>query len=120
MLLWFYQDRLLNVLFDYVTMIEIERGSLEARIIEVLLEVYPITTKELGQELSLSEKALDLALKRLQTKGIIDLEILPDKVYIRLLRRDFHFIGRRVTQRRPLKRSGGKKKGKDYNGFAYA
>ncbi len=100
-------------------MIEIERGSLEARIIEVLLEVYPITVEELREELSLSEKMLERGLKRLQTRGIIALEPLPDKVYIRLLRRDFHFIGRKVTQRRPLKRSGGKKKGKEYDGFAY-
>jgi DNA-binding transcriptional ArsR family regulator len=100
-------------------MIEIERGSLEARIIEVLLEVYPITVEELREEISLSEKMLERGLKRLQTRGIIALEPLSDKVYIRLLRRDFHFIGRKVTQRRPLKRSGGKKKGKEYDGFAY-
>ncbi len=100
-------------------MIEIERGSLEARIIEVLLEVYPITVKELKEELSLSEKMLERGVKRLQTRGIIELEPLPDKVYIRLIRRDFHFVGRKVTQRRPIKRSGGRKEGKEYNGFAY-
>lgn len=100
-------------------MIEIERGSLEARIIEVLLEVYPITTKELRRELSLSEKMLDKGLKRLQTHGIIQLDPLPDKVYIRLLRRDFHFIGRKATQRKPIKRTGRKKQKKDYDGFAY-
>lgn len=100
-------------------MIEIERGSLEARIIEVLLEVYPITVQELREELSLSEKMLERGLKRLQTRGIIGLEPLPDKVYVRLIRRDFHFIGRKVTQRKPLKRKGGKKKGKEYDGFAY-
>ncbi len=100
-------------------MIEIERGSVEARIIEVLLEVYPITTAQLKKEFSISERSLDRGLKRLQTRGIIALEPLPDKVYIRLLRRDFHFIGRKVTQRRPIKRSGGRKGGKDYDGFAY-
>ena len=100
-------------------MIEIERGSSEARIIEVLLEVYPITIEELRKELSLSEKMLERGIKRLQIKGIIELEPLPDKVYIRLLRRDFHFIGRKVTQRRPIKRSGGSNKGKEYDGVAY-
>jgi hypothetical protein len=100
-------------------MIEIERGSLEARILEVLLEVYPITTVELREELALSEKSLERGLKRLQTRGIIVLEVLPDKAYIRLLRRDFHFIGRKATQRKPIKRSGGRKGGKDYNGMAY-
>jgi len=81
-------------------MIEIERGSLEARIIEVLLEVYPITTKELRRELSLSEKMLDKGLKRLQTHGIIQL-------------------GRKATQRKPIKRTGRKKQQKDYESFAY-
>jgi len=100
-------------------MIELERGSLEARIIEVLLEVYPITVAELRKELSLSDKTIEMGLKRLLTKGIIALEPLPDKVYIRLLRRDFHFIGKKASQRKPIKRSGGKKKGKDYDGFAY-
>lgn len=100
-------------------MIEIERGSLEARIIEVLLEVYPITVKELRKELSISEKMLERGIKRLKIRGVIALEPLSDKVYIRLLRRDFHFIGRKATQRKPLKRSGGRKKGKEYDGFAY-
>jgi predicted ArsR family transcriptional regulator len=100
-------------------MMEIERGSLEARIIEILLDVYPITVKELKEELSLSEKMLERGIKRLQSRGIIELEPLSDKVYIRLIRRDFHFVGRKVTQRKPIKRSGGSKGGKEYDGFAY-
>lgn len=100
-------------------MIEIERGSIEARIIEVLLEVYPITKADLKKELSFSEKMLERGLKQLQTRGIISLEILPDKIYIRLLRMDFHFVGRKASQRRPIKRSGGKGQKKDYDGFAY-
>ncbi|UCG70737.1 MAG: Lrp/AsnC family transcriptional regulator [Thermoplasmata archaeon] len=100
-------------------MIEIERGSIEARIIEVLQEVYPISIKELQKELSISEKMLERGIKRLQTRGIITLEPLPDKTYIRLLRMDFHFVGRKATQRKPIKRKGGKKKGKDYDGMAY-
>ncbi len=100
-------------------MIEIERGSLEAKIIEVLLEVYPITTLELKKELSLSEKTLKRGLDRLQIRGIITLESLPDKVFIRLLRRDFHFVGRKASQRKAIKRSGGRKKQREYDGFAY-
>lgn len=100
-------------------MIEIERGSLDGRIIAVLLEVYPITVNELKEELSISEKMLERGLKRLQVRGIIALEPLSDKVFIRLQRRDFHFIGRKATQRKTLKRSGGKTRGKDYDGFAY-
>jgi len=101
-------------------MIEIERSSLEGRIITVLMEVYPITLQELKDELKLSEKSLERGIKRLQTRGIIELEILPDKVYIRLLRRDFKFIGRKASQRTAIKhRGGGKGKVKEYDGFAY-
>jgi predicted ArsR family transcriptional regulator len=100
-------------------MIEIERNSLEARIIEVLLEVYPITVGDLKKELSLSEKTLERGLARLQTRSIITLEPLSDKVFIRLLRRDFHFIGRKASQRKAIKRKGGKKGTKEYDGFAY-
>jgi hypothetical protein len=100
-------------------MIEVERGTLEARIIEILLEVYPITISDLRDELAISEKSLERGIKGLQSRGIIQLEPLPDKVFIRLLRRDFHFIGRKVTQRKPLKRSGKRSKGKDYDGYAY-
>lgn len=101
-------------------MIEIERSSLEGRIIDVLMEVYPITVKELRDELNISEKSLELGIKRLQTRGIIELETLPDKTYIRLIRRDFKFIGRKASQRTAIKRKGGGKgKTKDYEGYAY-
>ena len=100
-------------------MIEVERGTIEAKIIEVLLEVYPITVSDLQKELSISEKILQRGIKKLQVRGIIELEPLSDKEYIRLKRRDFHFIGRKVTQRKTLKRKGGRTKGRDYDGFAY-
>ncbi len=100
-------------------MIEVERGTIEAKILEVLLEVYPITVSDLQKELSISEKILQRGIKKLQVRGIIELEPLSDKEYIRLKRRDFHFIGRKVTQRKTLKRKGGRTKGRDYDGFAY-
>ncbi|UCF07363.1 MAG: HTH domain-containing protein [Thermoplasmata archaeon] len=101
-------------------MIEIERGTTEGRIIEVLLEVYPITFEELKKELGMSEAAVERGVKKLQARGIIELEPLPDKVYIRLLRRDFHFMGRKASQRTAIKRRGGKKgKADEYDGYAY-
>lgn len=100
-------------------MIEIEKNTLEAKIIEILLEVYPITVEELVKELGLSKQMVDRGLKRLLTREIISLDILPDKTYIRLLRRDFHFIGRRVTQRKALKHKGSGKATKEYDGIAY-
>lgn len=101
-------------------MIEMDRGSLEGRIIGVLMEVYPITVEELRKELGISEKAVTRGIKALQSRGILELELLPDKAYIRLLRRDFKFIGRKASQRTAIKRrGGGRGKGRDYDGYAY-
>jgi predicted ArsR family transcriptional regulator len=101
-------------------MIEIERSSLEARILEMLLEVYPMTVNELARELKLSKKTMERHMKKLQSRGIVDLEPLPDKVFIRLLRRDIRFVGKVASQRTPVKKKGKKKGKKDYEGLAYA
>ena len=84
-------------------MIEIKKGSLDERILKVLLNRYPITIDELRDELGVSNVSLERVIKGFVTRGIVSLDVLPDTVYIRLLRRDFQFIGRHETQRRPLK-----------------
>lgn len=60
-------------------------SALEARIIGILKDWYPITVEELRDELSLRPSELDRALKALMVKGIIAFEPLSDKTYIRLL-----------------------------------
>jgi DNA-binding MarR family transcriptional regulator len=84
-------------------MIEIQKGSLEERILRILLKRYPINIDELREELSISKGSIERVLKGFATRGIVSLDILPDTIYIRLLRRDFRFIGRHESQRRPLK-----------------
>lgn len=59
--------------------------ALEARIIGILKDWYPITVEELRDELSLRKDVLERALKSLVVKGVIALEPLSDKTYIRLL-----------------------------------
>ncbi len=80
-------------------MIEIPVGSIEEQILRILQEVYPITVEELEEELKISRKAIKVALHKLQMKGILQLEPLPDKTYIRLLRRDFKFIQKKRQYR---------------------
>ena len=58
---------------------------LEARILSILKDWYPITVEELRDELGVSKVALERALKALMVKGIVQLEPLSDKTYIRLL-----------------------------------
>ncbi len=60
-------------------------NATESRIVEVLRQRYPITAEELGEELSIRRDTLMLSLKSLASKGVIALEPLPDKTYVRLL-----------------------------------
>lgn len=73
-------------------------------VLDYLLEKYPVTVEELSDMLSLSEKKLRLILKKLEKRGILVLEPLPDKTYVRLLRRDIRFVGVNPSQKRALKR----------------
>lgn len=74
-------------------MIQITLGSLEERIIKLLQKTYPITTFELASKLQVPRKEVEWVLQKFQVKGIVKLEPLPDKTYVRLLRNDFQFIG---------------------------
>jgi predicted transcriptional regulator len=90
-------------------MIEITRGSLEELIIKLLQKKYPITTFEIASKLRISQKKVEWILQKFQIKGIIRLELLPDKIYVRLLRNDFQFVGSK-QQRKIMKKSNKSKK----------
>ena len=62
--------------------------ALQVRIIDILKDWYPITVEELKDELSLPSRVLERSLKALMVKGVIALEPLSDKTYIRLLSTD--------------------------------
>jgi len=89
-------------------MIEITRGTIEEQIIKILQKTYPITIHDLKKELNISKKLIKRTLQKLQIKGIVQLDILPDKTYIRLLRNDFSFIGLK-RQKKFIKHKSGKK-----------
>jgi len=90
-------------------MIEITRGSLEELIIKLLQKKYPITTFEIASKLRISQKKIEWILQKFQIKRIIRLEPLPDKIYVRLLRNDFQFVGSK-QQRKIMKKSNKSKK----------
>lgn len=100
-------------------MIEIVKGTLEERIIRVLQKNYPITVEEIQNKLHLSKNNVLRVLQKFQTKGIVKLEPLPDKIYVRLLRSDFSFIGKK-RQRKFIKHNKEKiHKTKEYDGTMY-
>ena len=102
-------------------MIEITTGTIEERIIKLLQKKYPITVREIKEELNISKSIVLRYLQKLQTKAIIRLEPLSDKIYVRLLRHDFSFVGKK-RQRKFIKHYTGKKKQEpeDYNGIMYS
>jgi len=76
-------------------MIEITTDTLEERIIKLLQKTYPITIADIERNLHVSRKQIEWMLQKFQVKGIVRLEPLPDKTYVRLLRTDFLFIGKK-------------------------
>lgn len=67
---------------------KVKVDALQARIIGILKDWYPITVEELRDELSLPSGVLERSLKALMVKGVIALEPLTDKTFIRLLATD--------------------------------
>jgi predicted ArsR family transcriptional regulator len=84
-------------------MIEITTGTLEERIIRFLQKTYPVTIYDVKNELNVSKKMVERVLHKFQVKNIVQLEPLSDRTYIRLLRNDFRFIGRKQQQHKFIK-----------------
>lgn len=88
-----------------------------SRILHLLLEMYPVTVRDLERELNMRGDVLERSLKGLVARGIVEVEPLPDRTYVRLLRRDFSFSGLKPSQRRRVRHHAGKsEKSKDYDG----
>jgi len=101
-------------------MIEITAGTIEEQIIKFLQKTYPVTISDLEKNIHISEENIVRVLQKLQVKGIVQLEPLPDKTYIRLLRHDFSFIGKK-RQKKFIKHYSRVKKqeSKEYDGMMY-
>ena len=97
--------------------IVVEEGTIESRILHLLMEMYPATVRDVERELKVRPDRLDRALKGLALRGIVELDPLPGRTYVRLLRSDFSFVGRKESQRKRVKHHG-RKPGtpKDYEG----
>jgi hypothetical protein len=59
-------------------------------------------------------------LKKFQIKCIVRLEPLPDKIYVRLLRHDFSFIGKQQRKFAKNHSKVKKQEPKDYDGMMYS
>ncbi len=100
---------------------EFNSSSLEARILRLLQEAYPITLDEMERKLHVSIVRLQRALKGLAHKGLVEVRPLPDKTYVDLISRNFRFTGRNPTQKKRLKHKKGMKarEVEEYDGPMY-
>lgn len=102
-------------------MIEIVTGTAEEQIIKLLQKIYPITIDDIERHLQLSRQQIERTLQKLASHLIIQYEPLPNKTFIRLLRNDFKFIGKK-RQKKFIKHRSGKKPKKPgkYDGIMYS
>jgi predicted ArsR family transcriptional regulator len=88
------------------TMTTIIGGSLEHRILSFASEHYPLTAGELARALHVSDEILMMELRRMVSRGLVGLDVLPDKVFVRLL----------VVEAGPGRNAGGREDGRGFGG----
>ncbi|MFO7990905.1 MAG: helix-turn-helix domain-containing protein [Thermoplasmata archaeon] len=89
-----------------------DSDSLEAKLIRLLMEGRPVTVEDAARELNISEKKVKRVAKGLASRGIVEMEPLPDKTYLRLKRTDVSFHGTNPSQERAVKHKKSKRKKK--------
>lgn len=97
-------------------MIEI-KNKLREKILKTLMENYNITIEELENKIRIKKTLLNEELKKLQKENIISFDILPDKVFIRLLREDFIFTEMKKQDKELKKKIKKKPERKNYEGM---
>lgn len=98
-----------------------DTSSLEAKILMLLIEVYPVTVKEMADYLSAPLKRVERSLELLNKKGLIALEPLPDKTYVTIVSGDFSFGGKETEQLKKVQELLKKRQRQsdDYDGMMY-
>ncbi len=67
-------------------------NKLQERIIKILMKRYPITTDEIVNEIRMRKDVVQNEIKKLESEGVIALEILSDKIFVRLLKDTLCFL----------------------------
>ncbi len=80
-----------------------DTSSLEGKILLLLVEVYPVTLKDISNYLNVSMKKVEHSIKVLARKGLIGLEPLPDSTYVTLASSDFQFKGKETEQLKKIR-----------------
>jgi hypothetical protein len=62
-----------------------DKDSLQRRILDHLQDHYPVSTRQLAAAMRLPEKRVLRELRIMETKGYVELDVLPDIIYVRCL-----------------------------------
>ncbi len=87
-----------------------DTSSLEAKILLLLVEVYPITDKDIARYLETSQRKVSACLQGLVKKGLVRLEPLPDTNFVTIASGDFQFKGRETEQLKKVQEKMKKRK----------
>ena len=87
-----------------------DTSSLEAKILLLLVEVYPITDKEIAAYLETSTRKVNVCLQTLVKKGLVRLEPLPDTNFVTIASGDFQFKGKETEQLKKVQEKMKKRK----------
>jgi predicted ArsR family transcriptional regulator len=85
-------------------------GSLEERILRLLLAKYSLSLAKLQKKLKVRPETLTKTLHLLEKNGFIVFDNPPEGTLVRIIRKDFEFFGRQPTQKKAFKHSRRKEK----------
>ena len=98
-------------------MTQILADSIEGRVLRHLEKNYPITITEL--EKALKSRDLSSVMRNLERSGLVELETLPDKTYIRLTGKSRKYLGIKANQIKKMKKMQEKAKSEDFDNKGY-
>jgi len=74
-------------------------NKLQERIIKILMNRYPLSIDEITKEIGMRKEVVEKEIKKLEIEGVIALDILPGKIFVRLMRQDFMFFKEKKIDR---------------------
>jgi len=60
---------------------------------------YPLSIDEITKEIGMRKEVVEKEIKKLEIEGVIALDILPGKIFVRLMRQDFMFFKEKKIDR---------------------
>lgn len=76
------------------------KNKIRSKIIKILMEKYPITLDQIIEKTKIREDTIKEEIKRMEKEGIVELQHLPDKIFVRLLRSDFIFLHEKFMKKK--------------------